>query len=191
VPYTSPVMTTARAAARRTPSAAPSVKKAGRTKPTRPVHHTLLSTEDSPYYQVWVLTNLTGKPFGALFGERFDLNLTDWRILLTIADKPGISAQGLADYTGLDKMSVSRVVRKLEAQDRLVRENSEADRRSFHLNLTESGWAVYEEIGVAAVRREAQIYAGLTASEFKTLHKLLGKLSVRARFDQLNNTTDL
>ncbi len=144
-------------------------------------HRALLATEASPYYQIWVLTNLTAKPFVLRFGERFDLNLTDWRILLTLADKPGITAQGLADYTGLDKMSVSRVVRKLEAQDRLVRENSESDRRSFHLNLTEAGWAVYEEIAVAAIERETQVYAGLTAAEVKTLHLLLGKLSVRAR----------
>ncbi len=150
---------------------------------TRHEHHTLLSTEASPYYQIWVLTNLTGKPFNTRFGERFDLNLTEWRVLLTLADKPYITAQALADYTGLDKMSVSRVVRKLEAQGRLVRENSEADRRSFHLQLTEAGWAVYEEIAAAAIEREADIYAGLTASELKTLHKLLGKLSLRARVD--------
>ena len=94
---------------------APAKKAASRAKakakpqPKR-ARQTLLATEASPYYQIWVLTNLTAKPFMVRFGERFDLNLTDWRILLTLADKPDITAQGLADYTGLDKMSVSRVV---------------------------------------------------------------------------------
>jgi DNA-binding MarR family transcriptional regulator len=166
--------------ASRPDSIAPSAKKASRASRKRG-HQPLLITEASPYYQIWVLTNLTAKPFMVRFGERFDLNLTDWRIMLTLADKPGITAQGLADYTGLDKMSVSRVVRKLESQDRLVRENSEADRRSFHLNLTDAGWAVYEEIAVAAIERETQVYAGLSAEEVKTLHGLLGKLSARAR----------
>jgi DNA-binding MarR family transcriptional regulator len=83
-------------------------------------------------------------------------------------------------------MSVSRVVRKLEEQGRLERENRAADRRSFHLNLTESGWAVYEKIAASAIEREAQIYAGLSDRELKTLRKLLEKLSVRARLDQLN-----
>ena len=157
-------------------------KKASRAKPKpKSPRQTLLATEASPYYQIWVLTNLTAKPFMVRFGERFDLNLTDWRVLLTLADKPDITAQGLADYTGLDKMSVSRVVRKLEAQGRLVRENSESDRRSFHLDLTDAGWAVYEEIAVAAIEREAQVYSGLTEKEIQTLHQLLGKLSVRAR----------
>jgi DNA-binding MarR family transcriptional regulator len=171
-------MSTAKAIRPKSP-AAPAKKRSEGGRKRR--HQALLVTEASPYYQIWVLTNLTAKPFIVRFGERFDLNLTDWRIMLTLADKPGITAQGLADYTGLDKMSVSRVVRKLEAQDRLVRENSEADRRSFHLNLTDAGWAVYEEIAVAAIERETQVYAGLSAGEVKTLHELLGKLSVRAR----------
>ena len=145
----------------------------------------LISTEHSPYYRIWVLTNVTGKPFGLRFGERFDLNLTEWRVLLTVADKPGITAQTLSDFTGLDKMSVSRVVRKLESQGRLVRENSEADRRSFHLELTSEGWAVYAEIAQAAIEREAHVYAGLSDKELETLHKLLGKLLLQARNDPI------
>ena len=40
---------------------------------------------------------------------------------------------------------------------------------------------MYEEIAVAAIEREAQVYSGLTEKEVQTLHRLLGKLSVRAR----------
>ena len=140
-----------------------------------------VSTEHSPYYQIWVVTNLTARPFAALFGNRFHLNLTEWRVLLTVADRPGISAQELSDYTGLDKMSVSRTVRHLEAQGRLVREGNATDRRRRHIDLTDDGWAVYEEIARAAVRREQQIYAGLSASELATLRVLLSKLSAGAR----------
>lgn len=140
-----------------------------------------MSTEQSPYYQIWVLTNLTAKPFVALFGERFHLTLTEWRVLLTVADRPGISAQELSDFTGLDKMSVSRVVRRLEEQGRLAREGSESDRRMRHLFLTEEGWSVYDQIAIAAQAREAQIYASLTEAELGELHRMLAKLSARAR----------
>ncbi len=163
------------------------MKKANATKAVS-MRQSLLPTSESPYYRIWVLTNLTSRPFNARFGHRFDLNLTEWRVLLTLADQQGATAQALADYTGLDKMSVSRIVRKLEAQGRLVRENSETDRRSFHLNLTEAGWAVYEEIAQGASQREADIYAGLTPAELKALHRLLGKLSVRARLDPLTRS---
>ena len=160
----------------------PPAPKAASPKPASRVRRKAwVSTEHSPYYQIWVVTNLTARPFAALFGNRFHLNLTEWRVLLTVADRPGISAQELSDYTGLDKMSVSRTVRHLEAQGRLVREGNATDRRRRHLDLTDDGWAVYEEIARAAVRREQQIYAGLSASELATLRVLLSKLSARAR----------
>ena len=91
-----------------------------------------MRTGDSPYYQLWVLSNLTAKPFPR-FAAEFDLNLTDWRMMVTIADRPGITAQELSDYSGLDKMIVSRAVRGLEEQGRLVREGSDTDRRMRHL----------------------------------------------------------
>ena len=160
----------------------PPARKAASPKPaSRARRKAWVSTEHSPYYQIWVVTNLTARPFAALFGNRFHLNLTEWRVLLTVADRPGISAQELSDYTGLDKMSVSRTVRHLEAQGRLVREGNATDRRRRHIDLTDDGWAVYEEIARAAVRREQQIYAGLSASELATLRVLLSKLSARAR----------
>lgn len=51
----------------------------------------ILRTAESPYYQLWVLSNLTAKPFPK-FAAEFDLNLTGWRVMLTVADRPGITA---------------------------------------------------------------------------------------------------
>ncbi|HVZ42632.1 MAG TPA: MarR family winged helix-turn-helix transcriptional regulator [Ramlibacter sp.] len=143
--------------------------------------HALLHTDESPFYQLWVLTNLTARPFAPAFGQRFHMNLNDWRVMLTLADHPGVTAQELADHTGLDKMIVSRAVRNLEAQGRLVRESNEADRRLRHLYLTASGWDVYTEIGKHAARRESQLYEALDASELRKFQQLLLKLCARAR----------
>lgn len=182
---TSPTQSVQRAG-KKLPAAPAAARAVRQAKPPRagkgaPSRQARLATQQSPYYQIWVLTNLTAKPFATLFGNRFHLNLTEWRVLLTVADRPGLSAQELSDYTGLDKMSVSRVVRHLEAQGRLVRQGSESDRRMRHLDLTDEGWAVYDEIAAAAVAREAQIYASLSPEEMQTLHRLLGKLSDKAR----------
>jgi DNA-binding MarR family transcriptional regulator len=146
-----------------------------------PQHVARLSTEHSPYYQIWVLTNITARPFAALFGKRFRMNLTEWRVLLTVADRPGVSAQELSDLTGLDKMTVSRVVRRLEQQGRMLREGSASDRRTRHLRLTEEGWLVYQQIAAAGAAREAQLYATLTPQEMQALQAVLAKLSAQAR----------
>lgn len=147
----------------------------------RPAHQAILHTDQSPFYQVWVLTNLTAKPFATRFGRRFHLNLNDWRIMLTVADRPGVTAQQLSEYTGLDKMSVSRAVRNLEAQGRLARQGNDADRRLRHLFLTDAGWAVYEEIGTNAAQRERDLYASLSPRDLQSFQRLLIKLSERAR----------
>lgn len=144
-------------------------------------HRALLHPQDSPFYQVWVLTNLTAKPFTTTFGRHFHLTLNDWRIMLTVADHPGVTAQELSEYTGLDKMSVSRAVRSLESQGRLVRQSNEADRRMRHLFLTDAGWEAYTAIATGAQRREAELYEGLSAAELKQFHALLLKLLARAR----------
>ena len=157
------------AAARRTPAATRGSDR-----------KVILRTGDSPYYQLWVLSNLTAKPFPR-FGAEFDLNLTAWRVLLTVADRPGITAQELSEYSGLDKMIVSRAVRGLEEQGRLVREGSESDRRMRHLSLTDEGWKVYAKVARAALAREAQIYDRLSPRELATLRRLLKKLSRQAR----------
>ena len=141
----------------------------------------LLDTQGSTFYQLWVLTNLTARPFGSLFGRRFHLNLNDWRIMVTVAAHPGITAQVLAEHTGLDKMSVSRGVRNLEAQGRLSRDDNESDRRLRHLYLTDEGWTVYAEIARNAVRREADLYRGLSERELRDFHRVLVKLNAHVR----------
>jgi len=163
-------------------AASPAPSAAGRTQPAArgSDRKVILRTSDSPYYQLWVLSNLTAKPFPR-FGAEFDLNLTGWRVLLTVADRPGITAQELSEYSGLDKMIVSRAVRALEEQGRLVREGSESDRRMRHLSLTDEGWKVYAKVARAAVAREAQIYDRLSPRELATLRRLLKKLSRQAR----------
>jgi DNA-binding MarR family transcriptional regulator len=141
----------------------------------------LLQTQNSPFYQIWVLTNLVAKPFMASYGAQFHLNLTQWRVMLTIADRPGITAQALSDYCGMDKMSVSRVVRSLESQERLERRANQDDLRTRHLFLTAAGRKVYQAIVASAVVRERAIFADLSVVERAQLLKLLGKLSARAR----------
>lgn len=148
---------------------------------SRPSRRPRLSTAQSPFYQQWVLTNLTAKPFPASYGKRFALNLTEWRILLTVADRPGITASALSDFTGLDKMTVSRVVRALESRGLMDRLDSAEDRRRRHLQLTDEGWAVYQHIAKAARAREAQIYGILSAAEHEQLHRLLVRLADHAR----------
>ena len=141
----------------------------------------LIQTERSPFFQLLVLANLTARPFHERFGRRLRLSLSEWRVLLVVADRPGISAQDLADFIGLDKMSVSRAVRGLEARGRLERQGSNSDRRRFHLYLTAKGRQVYDEVASSGVGRERAIFGALPAREAKRFFANLVFLVGRTR----------
>jgi DNA-binding MarR family transcriptional regulator len=124
-------------------------------------HRARIRTARSPFFQLLVLANLTARPFAERFGRRLRMSLSEWRVLLVTADRPGITAQDLADYIGLDKMSVSRAVRGLVANGRLARKPSAEDRRRLHLYLTPAGWRVYEEIAASGLERERAVFGTL------------------------------
>ena len=140
-----------------------------------------IDTATSPFFQAMVLTNVTGKPFHERFGRRLHISLTEWRVMMAVADRPGITAQQLAEYTGLDKMSVSRAVRALAGRGRLARAASADDGRRLHLSLTAPGRAIYRRIASDARARAREVYGALTAVERKLFVKLLRKLVARAR----------
>lgn len=128
-------------------------------------HRARIRTARSPFFQLLVLANLTARPFHERFGRRLRMSLSEWRVLLVVADRPGITAQDLADYIGLDKMSISRAVRGLAARGRLARQASARDRRRLHLSLTAAGWRVYEEIASSGLARERAVFGALPAGE--------------------------
>lgn len=134
--------------------------------PSTPARHRArIRTQRSPFFQLLVLANLTARPFHERFGRRLRMSLSEWRVLLVVADRPGITAQDLADYIGLDKMSVSRAARGLVARGRLARQASARDRRRLHLSLTEAGWRVYDEIASSGMARERAVFGALPARE--------------------------
>jgi DNA-binding MarR family transcriptional regulator len=139
-------------------------------------HRARIRTQRSLFFQLLVLANLTARPFHERFGRRLHMSLSEWRVLLVVADQPGITAQDLADYIGLDKMSVSRAVRGLAARKRLAREASARDRRRLHLYLTEEGWRAYEEIASSGVQRERAVFAALGAGEQREFFDRLERL---------------
>lgn len=150
--------------------------------PARPARNRArIRTARSPFFQLLVLANLTARPFAERFGRRLRMSLSEWRVLLVTADRPGITAQDLADYIGLDKMSVSRAARGLVAKGRLARRASARDRRRLHLHLTPAGWRVYEEIAASGLARERAVFGALPPRERREFFAQLLRLVAGTR----------
>lgn len=140
-----------------------------------------LALDASTFFKLLQLVNLTAKPFGRLYERRHHLPLTEWRVMLTLATKPEISAVEVADALGLDKMAVSRAVRGLEARGRVARSPDPEDGRRARLALTEEGWALYRTIAPSGREREEALLSGLGPAEREVFDRLLDRLLVQAR----------
>ena len=87
-------------------------------------------------YRLAVLAEEVSRTVAQLYSDRFDLTRHEWRVLAALGINRQMAAKDIADYSTLDKMSVSRAVAALEAKAYLAREEDPADRRNKILRLT-------------------------------------------------------
>jgi len=146
------------------------------TNKLAPGRRILLDLDRSLINRLFRAANLAAAPFAESVGKTFDLSINDWRVLRTVAFAPGLSQQGVSDRSGLDKMTVSRAVDRLQSAGRIARSPHPDDRRKTVLMLTDEGWAVYDGIVPTALEREAAFVAALTPEEQAALSSLVDRL---------------
>jgi len=132
-------------------------------------------------YRLAVLAEEVSRTVAQLYSDRFDLTRHEWRVLAALGINRQMAAKDVADYSTLDKMSVSRAVAALETKGYLSREEDPADRRNKILRLTPAGRALYQKIVPLARARERHILEALTAAERTTLDVIMKKLLTQAR----------
>lgn len=135
-----------------------------------------LPMDDSLFFKLIRIVNLTARPFAETVGRTHRLSLTEWRVVIVLASHPGTTAQDVAWHTGLDKMSVSRALAGLARQGRIVRRDDPADKRRVRLSLSAAGERLYERVGIGGKARETELFAALDATEQKRLARIIDKL---------------
>lgn len=137
----------------------------------------LLDLEHFLPYRLSVLSNRISQDIARLYADRFELGITEWRVLAVLGRYPGLSAGQLAERTAMDKVAVSRAVASLLAAGRLKRDTHGDDRRRSVLELSEEGYRVYAEVAPAAIAYERRLLACLTADDQAALSRLLQQLA--------------
>jgi len=127
-------------------------------------------------YRLSVLSNRVSQAIARTYEQRFGLSVTEWRVIAIIGRYPGLSATEVAQRSAMDKVAISRAVRRLLDQGRIEREHSDADRRARHLRLSEAGREIHDEIVPAALAFEQRIRAALSDEENRMLERLIGKI---------------
>ncbi|MBO3746587.1 MarR family transcriptional regulator [Streptosporangiaceae bacterium NEAU-GS5] len=103
-------------------------------------------------------------------------NPRDMGILGIVKDGP-ISQRKLGDLLGVNRTIMVKLVDALEADGLLRRARSAEDRRSYALELTDTGRAAFEELSRAVAESERRLTAPLTDDERASLAALLGRMA--------------
>ena len=139
----------------------------------------LLPLDDSLLFKLVRIVNLAARPFNEHVGRAHRITLTEWRVMIVLASRPGCAAQEVALHTGLDKMSVSRALAGLGRAGRIARRADPDDKRRDLCFLTVAGEELYERIGAEGSAQELDLFAAITPADQDRLGSLLDKLIAR------------
>ena len=139
-------------------------------------HESQLDLEKFIPYRISVLSNRISGNIARLYGDRYGLAITEWRVMAILARTPGLSASEVSERTAMDKVAVSRAVARLLESGRLLRSFDDDDRRRSVLKLSEAGYAVYDQIVPLALGFERQLLGDMDATERALLFRLLDRL---------------
>ncbi len=98
-----------------------------------------------------------------------DLSGSGVHAMMEIGLNPGITAKEISTRLKLEKSTISRLLKSLEARGEITQTRSDSDGRSFGLTLTETGKATFAKIdnfGDALARRRSTGSTGTRHKRF-------------------------
>lgn len=138
--------------------------------------HAPLQLEHFLPYRLSILSNTISQTIANDYQSRYDLSMTEWRVMAVLARFEGLSAREVAERTAMDKVAVSRALARLVDAGRVNRDTHGGDKRRSVLSLTDTGWEMHDDVAPMARAREREVLAKLDAEERKWLVRVLDKL---------------
>lgn len=126
-------------------------------------------------YRLSIAANTVSKRIAKTYAP-YKLSRTQWRVMAVLASSQKMTAQSVADKTGMDKTTVSRAVAKMLDRDLVKRGASELDGRSAPLSLSTEGRAMFAKIAPEALRQEQALKDMFSDTDLKTLTAYLDRI---------------
>ena len=107
----------------------------------------------------------------------FGLTELQWRVLRVLDDCGEVSAQQLADECCVFSQSISRVIRRMEADRLLLTRTSPRDNRWILIRLSRKGKRMFDKIGPEIETKYREIRQQLSAEKLAMLYETLNELA--------------
>ena len=131
-------------------------------------------------YRLSIASNALSERIASEYQNRFGLKIPEWRLMAVLGEGKPKTQRELVEATRMDKVTVNRAAKALAERQLIARQAHAVDGRSHHLELTETGWSLYDAIVPAALASETQLESNITAAERAALMDILAKLIVAA-----------
>jgi DNA-binding MarR family transcriptional regulator len=119
-------------------------------------------------YLVRVFYSDVTRALSAVYQRDYGMMPAEWRTMAILGSATsGLQATEIVARSSMDKVVVSRAVKRMEERGFLVRESNAADGRSFLLKLSEEGRAVYADLGPKLKAVEQRMLSGLKEQEIE------------------------
>ena len=138
--------------------------------------HAPLELERFLPYRLSILSNTVSQSIATEYEDRFQLSMTEWRVMTILARFPELSAREVVERTAMDKVAVSRAVARLVNAGRVDRSVHDGDKRRSVLKLSDAGWAIHDEVAPMARAHERELLEKLDEDERGQLERILDKL---------------
>jgi len=151
-------------------------KRASHAKAPAPRNRGVIDLERyAPAYLTFVANKL-GRGASRNYLKVFNVGVETWRCLVLLAIHTSITAQEVSQVLGMDKASVSRCFKGMQARKLITLGLDAADGRVRIATITREGRALHDEIRDMALERERALLSVLNQSERDTLIRLLKRL---------------
>ncbi|WP_439098882.1 MarR family winged helix-turn-helix transcriptional regulator [Bowmanella dokdonensis] len=127
-------------------------------------------------YRLSTLANKISQSLAEQYSKQFDLSIPEWRILAILGEEESLSAVEIVQRTAMDKVAVSRAVKKMLDKGRLIKAQDDKDNRRFALALSEAGRNLYSEVVPIAIAYEEKLIADLSAEQIEQMDSLFNHL---------------
>lgn len=131
-------------------------------------------------YRLSVTSNVVSDVIASAYEALFGLSIPEWRVLAVVAERDGVTQQGICAATRMDKVTVSRATIALVDRGLVIRAPNRADRRSRLLALTKAGRALYAEVAPKALEFENRIFASFAPGDIERFMTMLRAIEARA-----------
>lgn len=112
-----------------------------------------------------------------LYAKNIGITVDQWIILDILSTTESISQLSIAEKSGKDSPTVTRILDILEKKEMLRRNPDPSDRRRFLISLSPKGKKIIKKVKPLSIKYRSSCYTNLNTQDLENLRKILHTIS--------------